>query len=116
MYSNSSKNHAAFAEQQRGSIVGAALGSSDISPQELPEVARELDMLNAQLVHLDGVVGSLCRRLQPVTMAVPVSAPTEASTKQRECYSQVGSSIAGARHTLAQQIQTLTGVLESLAV
>ena len=86
------------------------------SPQDMPEVARELELLNSQLIHLDGLVGSLCRRLQPVTMAVPTTAPNEAAVKERECYSQVGMSIAGARNNLRQQIQTLTGVLESLAV
>lgn len=91
----------------------SAIGTS---PQDMPEVARELDLLNSQLIHLDGLVGSLCRRLQPVTMAVPTAVPNEAAVKERECYSQVGMSIAGARNNLRQQIQTLTGVLESLAV
>ena len=90
------------------------IGAIGTDPQEMPEVARELELLNNQLIHLDGIVGSLCRRLQPVTMAVPTAAPNE--TKERECYSQVGMSIAGARNNLRQQIQTLTAALESLAV
>lgn len=109
---NMSIGQMAAQQQQRPAL----LGKNAMSPQELPEVARELELLNSQLMHLDGLVGSLCRRRQPVTMAVPTGAPNEASTKERECYSNVGQSIAGARGNLRQQIQTLTGLLESLAV
>jgi hypothetical protein len=100
------------AQQQRPAI----LGENAMSPQELPEVARELELLNSQLIHLEGLVGSLCRRLQPVTMAVPTTASNEASQKERECYSNVGQTIALARGNLRQQIVSLTGLLEALAV
>ncbi len=109
---NMSIGQMAAQQQQRGAI----LGEPATSPQELPEVARELELLNSQLMHLDGLVGSLCRRLQPVTMAVPTTAANEASQKERECYSTVGMAIAGARANMRQQIVTLTGLLESLAV
>ncbi len=112
MYPSNDLTAAPITAQQRGAI----LGGSDMAAQDMAEVPRELDLLNSQLMHLDSLVGSLCRRLQPVTMAVPTTAANEASQKERECYSTVGTAIAGARGNLRQQIVTLTGLLESLAV
>lgn len=97
-------------------IGNPAIGRQESSAQEMPEVARELELLNSQLMHLESLVATMCRRLQPVTLAVPATPPTETSVKERECYSVVGQTIAGARNSLRTQIQALLGVLETLAV
>lgn len=103
-----------YGNAQNQAMLAQGMNSSALTVT--PEIAREHLRLRDSVEELGGVVSALHEKLRPVVLQRPQAVANGPSTKEQDCYSELGQSINAATCGINGHAERLRDLLQSLAV